>query len=107
MTGLPVCSPDADMLLVYYDADGCCVGSDLVPADEVRYPGAPRAVYFTAGMVVGSGGVEPPASDLSGRRSNHMSYEPAEGGGPDPSGSPRPAGFKPAAARAASPSSSG
>jgi hypothetical protein len=34
--------------------------------------------------MVGSGGLEPPASCSSDRRSNQVSYEPAEGGGPDP-----------------------
>ena len=33
--------------------------------------------------VVGLGGLEPPASPLSGVRSNHLSYRPGKSGGAD------------------------
>ena len=35
-----------------------------------------RSSEFVSGMVVGLGGLEPPASPLSGVRSNHLSYRP-------------------------------
>ena len=34
-------------------------------------------------VVVGLGGLEPPASPLSGVRSNHLSYRPGKSGGAD------------------------
>ena len=36
-----------------------------------------------ASMMVGLGGLEPPASPLSGERSNHLSYRPGKPGGAD------------------------
>ena len=35
-----------------------------------------RAYRFFIGKLVGSSGLEPPTSRLSGARSNHLSYEP-------------------------------
>ena len=35
-----------------------------------------RSSEFVSGIVVGLGGLEPPASPLSGVRSNHLSYRP-------------------------------
>jgi hypothetical protein len=40
------------MMLTYYDADGCCVGSEIVPAGEWRIPSAPRAAFFTASQLI-------------------------------------------------------
>ena len=37
----------------------------------------------TAARMVGLGGLEPPASPLSGVRSNHLSYRPGKSGGAD------------------------
>ena len=41
------------------------------------------AIYYPKSNVVGSSGLEPPTSRLSGVRSNHLSYEPLY----EPSGS--------------------
>jgi hypothetical protein len=41
-------------------------------------------VLSGASGLVGSGGLEPPTPCVSGRCSDRVSYEPAEGGGPDP-----------------------
>ena len=37
--------------------------------------------FLTIAFLVGSSGLEPPTSRLSGVRSNHLSYEPSKSGG--------------------------
>lgn len=48
-------SPEADTLIAYYDKDGCCIGSELVPAGETRTvmttPGT-RGAYFTVSQII-------------------------------------------------------
>ena len=64
--------------LISFETFHCCLESlDAVHGlSHLQCPAHLSAPCFSRNLLVGSSGLEPPTSRLSGVRSNHLSYEP-------------------------------
>ena len=64
--------------LISFETFYCCLESlvAVYGLGHLRRPALLSAPCFSRNLLVGSSGLEPPTSRLSGVRSNHLSYEP-------------------------------